>query len=509
MRIRRIFASDMRQAMSQVKEELGPDAVILSSTRQEGGVEVVAAVDVADGDTVPTPDPGAGGVSSSAPAMETEAGDDGEALTYQRPRRPQQPPAAAAPTPPSEPTTEAPSAAEPSFREAFRSASQAIGDETAAGAPEEAPREMPPKAPWQTMDWEEAEPEEPAAAPGPTEQGSTEPGPEGPAAAGEPPRLDRAAVVGESRPSQGGTGAASGAMLTAVREELDILQGLLDDLNDPDAPPAKAMGTSPTAGRTEAARSAAADFLREEPDRGERRVDLTATGEALRRTLQEAVLPPRRDVMSLGGVVALVGPTGVGKTTTVAKLAARYALRHGYDQVALVTTDSYRIAAHEQLRTYARILGIPVRVANDENELRTTLDNLADRSLVLIDTAGMSQRDRRLAEQFRTLVAGAPAVQTYAVLAANTQAATLDEVVGAFQGAELDGCVLTKLDECTSLGGILSTIMERHLPLAFFSDGQRVPEDIYPATPELIAERVEALAGGTETASLSSTGGPN
>jgi flagellar biosynthesis protein FlhF len=298
-------------------------------------------------------------------------------------------------------------------------------------------------------------------------------------------------------------------MLTAVREELDILQGLLDDLNDPDAPPAKAMGASPTAGRTDAARSAAADFLREEPDAGERRVDLTATGEALRRTLQEAVLPPRRDVMSQGGVVALVGPTGVGKTTTVAKLAARYALRHGYDQVALVTTDSYRIAAHEQLRTYARILGIPVRVANDENELRTTLDNLADRSLVLIDTAGMSQRDRRLAEQFRTLVAGAPAVQTYAVLAANTQAATLDEVVGAFQGAELDGCVLTKLDECTSLGGILSTIMERHLPLAFFSDGQRVPEDIYPATPELIAERVEALASGGDPdgSSLSATGG--
>jgi flagellar biosynthesis protein FlhF len=204
--------------------------------------------------------------------------------------------------------------------------------------------------------------------------------------------------------------------------------------------------------------------------------------------------------MAQGGVVALVGPTGVGKTTSVAKIAARYAMRHGYDQVALVTTDSYRIAAHEQLRTYARILGVPVRVANDADELRTTLDNLADRSLVLIDTAGMSQRDRRLAEQFHTLVTGAPTVQTYAVLAANTQPGGLDETVHAFRGAELDGCVLTKIDESTSLGPALSTIIEQSLPLAFLSDGQRVPEDLHDVGPALLAERLTEIAALPEPA---------
>ncbi|MFW6191077.1 MAG: AAA family ATPase, partial [Thiohalospira sp.] len=216
--------------------------------------------------------------------------------------------------------------------------------------------------------------------------------------------------------------------------------------------------------------------------------------EGLRHGLAEVVRRPHRDVMAQGGVVALVGPTGVGKTTSVAKIAARYAMRHGYDQVALVTTDSYRIAAHEQLRTYARILGVPVRVANDADELRTTLDNLADRSLVLIDTAGMSQRDRRLAEQFHTLVTGAPTVQTYAVLAANTQPGGLEETVHAFRGAELDGCVLTKIDESTGLGPALSTIIDQSLPLAFLSDGQRVPEDLHDGGPALLANRLTEIA---------------
>ncbi|MGM0412920.1 MAG: flagellar biosynthesis protein FlhF, partial [Pseudomonadota bacterium] len=136
----------------------------------------------------------------------------------------------------------------------------------------------------------------------------------------------------------------------------------------------------------------------------------------------------------------------------------------------------------------------PVRVANDADELRTTLDNLADRSLVLIDTAGMSQRDRRLAEQFHTLVTGAPTVQTYAVLAANTQPGGLEETVHAFRGAELDGCVLTKIDESTGLGPVLSTIIEQALPLAFLSDGQRVPEDLHDVGPALLAERLAEIA---------------
>lgn len=199
------------------------------------------------------------------------------------------------------------------------------------------------------------------------------------------------------------------------------------------------------------------------------------------------------DFIAEGGVVALVGPTGVGKTTTVAKLAARYALQHGYQQVALVTTDSYRIGAHEQLRTYGRILGVPVRVANDADELRTVLEHLSDKRLVLIDTAGMSQRDLRLTEQFNQVLSGAPKLKTCVVLSANTQTAAVEDVMRAFGKVKLDACVLTKLDECVSMGGLLSVVAKHKLPVAYLSDGQQVPEDLHRAHSHTLINRALAL----------------
>lgn len=186
-------------------------------------------------------------------------------------------------------------------------------------------------------------------------------------------------------------------------------------------------------------------------------------------------------ILADGGVVALVGPTGVGKTTTVAKLAARFALRHGPDQVALVTTDNFRVGAVEQLRTFGRIMNVPVRVTKGQDELRNALDELYDRRLVLIDTAGMSQRDIRLSEQLSMIQDGAPLVRNYLVLSATTQTLGLDEAVRAFRSVQLDGCIITKLDEATGLGNMLSTVIRQRLPVVYVSDGQRVPEDIQPA----------------------------
>lgn len=199
------------------------------------------------------------------------------------------------------------------------------------------------------------------------------------------------------------------------------------------------------------------------------------------------------DILTQGGVVALVGPTGVGKTTMVAKLAARFVLRHGRRHVALVTTDSYRIGAQEQLRAYGRILGAPVYAAGDENELRAVLHELQDRRLVLVDTAGMSQRDLRLSEQFTTLHGGGPCIQTYLVLSATAQRAVLDEVAQAFRGVALAGGILTKVDETASLGGALSVAVRQRLPLAYIGDGQRVPEDIHPARAAVLVARAAKL----------------
>ena len=199
------------------------------------------------------------------------------------------------------------------------------------------------------------------------------------------------------------------------------------------------------------------------------------------------------DIISQGGIVALVGATGVGKTTTAAKLAARFAVRHGSRHVALVTTDNYRVGAQEQLRAYARILDVPMRIATNRAELRDTLNSVSDRKLVIIDTAGMSQRDIRLTEQFSMLKAGSSRIHTYLVLAATTRLRGMNEVIRAFGRMHIHGCILTKVDEVDSLGNALSVLISHQLPVAYVSDGQRVPEDLYAARAHSLVSRSVAL----------------
>jgi len=199
------------------------------------------------------------------------------------------------------------------------------------------------------------------------------------------------------------------------------------------------------------------------------------------------------DILSQGGVIALVGPTGVGKTTSIAKLAARFSLRHGNRQVALISTDSYRIGAQEQLLNFGRILDVPTYMVNNEKELSERLNDLKDKRLVLIDTAGMSQRDIRLSEQLQTLENCSELIKTYLVMSANTQTSSLRDVVHSFSEADLQGCILTKIDETTNFGGAISTIIRYQLPVAYVSDGQRVPEDMHPARAHSLVSRAVTL----------------
>ena len=181
------------------------------------------------------------------------------------------------------------------------------------------------------------------------------------------------------------------------------------------------------------------------------------------------------------GVLAVVGPTGVGKTTTIAKIASRFALHHGVKSLALVSTDTFRIGAREQLLTFARILGVPMHVAENARELRTLLDRLAHYKLVLIDTAGMSQRDLRLAQQFATLRPEGHEITTLLALSAATERSALGEIIDGFKSASPRALVLTKLDEAVSMGPALSAAVYAELPIAYLADGQRVPEDLKPA----------------------------
>ena len=206
----------------------------------------------------------------------------------------------------------------------------------------------------------------------------------------------------------------------------------------------------------------------------------------------------QEDLLDQGGVIALVGPTGVGKTTTIAKLAAKFCLRHGNRHLALLSTDSYRIGAQEQLQNYGRILDVPVRTASNGEELNRALHAFADKRLVLIDTAGMGQRDLKLSEKLGLMIDGNHPIKTLLTLSATTQRAALSHAIRAFDAARPCAAVLTKIDEAAELGGVFSGLIEARLPLAYVTDGQRVPEDIHTArAASLIQQAVELSGAGS------------
>ncbi|MBA57456.1 MAG: flagellar biosynthesis protein FlhF [Pseudomonadales bacterium] len=200
------------------------------------------------------------------------------------------------------------------------------------------------------------------------------------------------------------------------------------------------------------------------------------------------------DVVAHGGVFAFVGPAGVGKTTTIAKIATRFVLEHGAENLALVTTDSYRIAGHEQLSTLGRILKVPVRVVTDQASLDHTLRSLSRKKLVLVDTAGLSHKDQVHQEQMAMIESMGGNVQRWLVLSSTSQRRILDRAINEYKHLNLEGCILTKLDESASLGEALSVAIESQLPIAYITDGQNIPDDIARPNATRLINHAIALA---------------
>jgi flagellar biosynthesis protein FlhF len=192
-------------------------------------------------------------------------------------------------------------------------------------------------------------------------------------------------------------------------------------------------------------------------------------------------------------VVAFVGPTGVGKTTSIAKLAAHFALEQKC-RVGLITIDTYRIGAVEQLRTYAEIMDLPLEVVSSPQEMREAVERLAELDLILLDTAGCSPRDEVRVAELRLMLAEAGASDILLVLSAAAGLESCQCAAESFGRLGANSVLLSKIDEATSLSGLIPLLCNPHLPLSYLTDGQNVPDDIYPAIPRDLAQRI--LRGG-------------
>jgi flagellar biosynthesis protein FlhF len=212
--------------------------------------------------------------------------------------------------------------------------------------------------------------------------------------------------------------------------------------------------------------------------------DAWAAGVLARNLAAAESEPPLEDT---GGVYALVGATGVGKTTSTAKLAAAFATQHGSGNLGLITLDAYRVGAQEQLRTYGRILGVPVHTAHDRASLEDLLELLAAKKMVLIDTAGIGQRDARTRELLEML--SHRSIHKLLVVNTAAQGETIEDVMVSYRAAACRGVVLSKIDEAVKIGPALDAIIRHKQRIVGVANGQRVPEDWHRLSASALVQR--------------------
>ena len=289
-----------------------------------------------------------------------------------------------------------------------------------------------------------------------------------------------------------------GESLHSVKDELSSLRGLLEsqlsglvwkETNERSPMRAQML-------RNLARIGIAPDIANTVVDRLEPVTDVRSLWHAPLSALAQMLPITDDDLLTQGGTIALIGPTGVGKTTTIAKIAARFAMQNGEDEIALVSADSYRIGAKEHLMAFANIIGAKVYSASTPGELTELLVRLAHKRLVLIDTEGRSPRDRDLANRLAAYGRNAEKVRFYLTLSASAQEAAFDEAITQFRQVPLEGCIVTKIDEAAKLGGVISALIRHELPTSWLSDGQRIPDDLHPAARKklwLMNQAVECL----------------
>ena len=511
MKLSRFVGATTRDVLRQVREALGPDALIVSNRLIDSGVEIVATLD--------TPS------SLHAEALAREAAATGETSVpasepeYPAPELPEPP--ATAPVLPRPLMRPAMAAAYAAAAAAAREQQSATQQDFAEEQPAEAPRIQEPESSEDAPVSQGQDAHAPAQVPAVDlpHMRPLEPGPQPVAkltpklkpkqplsdkdeSASKPDmaRMPDAPMPGAANPPPPPLDAGFQAGLQ-VQAAINALRGSLESrmdgllwggANGPGAEPVNAMlfRTLLEAGFSMPMVRALIERM---PSGCDRQAALTWARNELVTHLP--VLRSEDEFLSDGGVYALVGPTGVGKTTTLAKLAARCVARAGRNQVAMLTTDMFRIGAVEQLQIYGRLLGVPTHSVSDADELKQSLGQLGSRKFILIDTTGISQRHRNVALQAALLTAADRPVRRLLVLNAASQGDTLDEVAHAYRngaGDDVAGCIITKLDEATRIGSSLDTAIRHRLPIHYVSVGQKVPEDMEVADAQLLVDRALA-----------------
>ncbi|HDO1357351.1 TPA: flagellar biosynthesis protein FlhF [Aeromonas veronii] len=451
MKIKRFFAKDMRTALAEVKETLGPDAVIMSNKKVTGGVEIVAAVDYQS--QVPGP--------KDAP-VRRQLNDESVNISSAARQMIRPDPAPAKEQNEHYADTLAALLARQQKLKPGNGAPMGNTQSAGLAAANAAPRTLAEQGQW--------------------------------GAAPEPAKPKARVASGQRAPQP----AQRDQEMEGMRKEMASIRKLLEhqisglmwqEVERREPMRALLIKELKKLGFDDAFADQLAGLIPED-------MSIHQAMAQLAEVLTAQLKISEDEIMRQGGAVALLGPTGVGKTTTIAKLAARFAMKYGAEQVALITTDNYRIGAHEQLQTYGRIMGCPVRQVRDAEELANALYQFRHRRLVLIDTAGVGQRDIRLTEQLDTLVKNAKVrIRSYLVMSATSQRRVMQEAVDHFRRIPLSGCILTKLDESLNLGEVINVCIQNSLPISYITDGQRVPEDIQVANA---AQLVGAAMGSLE-----------
>ncbi|RRJ84982.1 flagellar biosynthesis protein FlhF [Aestuariirhabdus litorea] len=420
MNIKRYFASDMRQAMKLVKDDLGDDAAILSQRRVAGGVEVSAAVDAS------LPRSEAFGSAGGSRGLDKALADARRKVV----------------------------AAEHGLGDAEAELPR-IGE--ASVATTDAMR--------QTLKS--------------LQQGR-----------------HSAPVQAEAQPDSRSQGGAQQQALESMRDELNNMKELLQQQLGSVAwgqfverSPQQAMFWRRLSGM-----GLSADLCKQLLAVVEPGMPAAHNWRQVLAALSRQLSTTQKNLVMEGGIFAFIGPTGSGKTTTIGKLATQYVLEHGPEQVALVTTDCYRVGAAEQIKALGRILNVTVRVVDNPRQLQPTLDGLSRKALVLIDTAGLHHQDPNLALQLGMLNEVRPMVRSLLVLACTSQQQVMRAAYHTYGGARLVGTVFTKVDEATSLGEAISLVCEHGLPVSYVADGQRIPEDISQARAHGLISRAVAIS---------------